>query len=100
MHRITKVYTRTGDEGNTGLGGGQRVPKDSLRIEAFGTVDELNAIEITDADSADQISIRVEWQKLSKEEKIEVITHKLNEILENMIRKNPEQWIWTHNRWK
>ena len=36
----------------------------------------------------------------SKEEKIEVITHKLNEILENMIRKNPEQWIWTHNRWK
>ena len=44
MHRITKVYTRTGDEGDTGLGGGQRVPKDSLRIEAFGTVDELNSI--------------------------------------------------------
>ena len=44
MHRITKVYTKTGDEGDTGLGGGQRVPKDSLRIEAFGTVDELNSI--------------------------------------------------------
>tara|TARA_Y100000589_G_scaffold48778_1_gene40738 strand:- start:2151 stop:2711 length:561 start_codon:yes stop_codon:yes gene_type:complete len=44
MHRITKVYTRTGDKGDTGLGGGQRVPKDSLRIEAFGTVDELNSI--------------------------------------------------------
>ena len=43
MPRITKVYTRTGDDGTTGLGGGQRVPKDSARIEAFGTVDELNS---------------------------------------------------------
>lgn len=43
MPRITKVYTRTGDDGSTGLGGGQRVPKDSLRIQAYGTVDELNS---------------------------------------------------------
>lgn len=43
MPRITKVYTRTGDDGTTGLGGGQRVPKDSARIEAYGTVDELNS---------------------------------------------------------
>lgn len=43
MPRITKVYTRTGDDGSTGLGSGRRVPKDSLRIEAFGTVDELNS---------------------------------------------------------
>jgi cob(I)alamin adenosyltransferase len=43
MPRIDKVYTRTGDDGTTGLGGGQRVPKDSPRIEAFGTVDELNS---------------------------------------------------------
>jgi cob(I)alamin adenosyltransferase len=43
MPRITKVYTRTGDDGSTGLGGGQRVPKDSLRIDAYGTVDELNS---------------------------------------------------------
>jgi len=41
--RITKVYTRTGDAGETGLGGGQRVSKDQHRIEAFGTVDELNS---------------------------------------------------------
>jgi cob(I)alamin adenosyltransferase len=41
--RITRVYTRTGDGGETGLGGGQRVPKDSLRIEAYGTVDELSS---------------------------------------------------------
>ena len=40
---INRVYTRHGDRGETSLAGGQRVPKDSLRIEAYGTVDELNA---------------------------------------------------------
>src|SRR4051812_10162870 len=43
MPRLTKIYTRTGDDGSTGLGGGQRVPKDSERIESYGTVDELNS---------------------------------------------------------
>ena len=43
MPRITKVYTRTGDDGTTALGGGGRVPKESARIEAYGTVDELNS---------------------------------------------------------
>lgn len=42
--RITKVYTRTGDGGKTRLAGGQEVWKDSLRVEAYGTVDELNAV--------------------------------------------------------
>ena len=42
--RITRVYTRTGDRGETALVGGKRVPKDSLRIEAYGTIDELNSI--------------------------------------------------------
>lgn len=41
---ITRVYTRTGDRGDTALVGGQRVPKDSPRIEAYGTLDELNAV--------------------------------------------------------
>jgi cob(I)alamin adenosyltransferase len=40
---INRVYTRQGDGGETALAGGQRVPKDGLRIEAYGTVDELNA---------------------------------------------------------
>jgi cob(I)alamin adenosyltransferase len=42
--RITRVYTRTGDGGETALVGGRRVPKDAPRIEAYGTIDELNAI--------------------------------------------------------
>ncbi len=43
MVRINRVYTRAGDDGTTALAGGQRVPKESLRIEAYGTVDELNS---------------------------------------------------------
>lgn len=42
-NRLSKIYTRTGDDGSTGLGDGSRVPKDSLRVEAFGTVDEANS---------------------------------------------------------
>lgn len=42
-HRLSKIYTRTGDDGSTGLGDGSRTAKDSLRVEAFGTVDELNS---------------------------------------------------------
>ncbi|MGO9513750.1 MAG: cob(I)yrinic acid a,c-diamide adenosyltransferase [Steroidobacteraceae bacterium] len=42
-HRLSKIYTRTGDDGSTGLGDGARVLKDSLRVEAFGTVDEANS---------------------------------------------------------
>lgn len=41
--RITKVYTRTGDKGTTRLVGGSEVPKDSMRVEAYGTLDELNS---------------------------------------------------------
>lgn len=43
-NRLSKIYTRTGDKGTTGLGDGSRVDKDSLRVETFGTVDELNSL--------------------------------------------------------
>jgi cob(I)alamin adenosyltransferase len=42
--RLSKIYTRTGDDGSTGLGDGSRTEKDSLRVEAIGTVDELNSV--------------------------------------------------------
>jgi cob(I)alamin adenosyltransferase len=43
-NRLSKIYTRTGDDGTTGLGDGTRVAKDSLRIDAMGDVDELNSV--------------------------------------------------------
>jgi len=43
-NRLSKIYTRTGDKGTTGLGDGSRVDKDNLRVETFGTVDELNSL--------------------------------------------------------
>jgi cob(I)alamin adenosyltransferase len=42
-NRLTQIATRTGDDGTTGLGDGQRVPKDHLRVQAMGDVDELNS---------------------------------------------------------
>ena len=42
--RLTRIYTRTGDKGTTALVGGGRVPKESERLQAYGTADELNAI--------------------------------------------------------
>jgi len=55
-NRLSKIYTRTGDDGTTGLGDGTRVAKDSARVAAYGTVDELNsaigivlAVELPDA---------------------------------------------------
>lgn len=51
-----KIYTRAGDTGETGLYGGRRVPKDAIRVQTYGTVDELNAalgVAITQAEDAE-----------------------------------------------
>ncbi|MDF2417765.1 cob(I)yrinic acid a,c-diamide adenosyltransferase [Acinetobacter beijerinckii] len=64
-HRLSKIYTRTGDSGTTGLGDGSRVAKDDLRINALGDVDELNAtIGVLRAQiSSSQIENKVDWDK-------------------------------------
>ena len=56
-NRLSKIYTRTGDKGTTGLGDGSRVDKDSLRVEAYGTVDELNSAVglVLSADLPDEV---------------------------------------------
>lgn len=65
--RITKVYTRTGDAGKTRLAGGQQVWKDSLRVEAYGTIDELNAsigvVRVMNADVVDEYSAAVQLEE-------------------------------------
>jgi cob(I)alamin adenosyltransferase len=63
--RINKVYTRTGDHGDTHLVGGKRVPKDDPRIESYGTIDELNSIlgvvrAFNDADPTSPIAVRLD----------------------------------------
>jgi cob(I)alamin adenosyltransferase len=61
-----KIYTKTGDAGDTGLFGGPRVPKDDLRIEAYGTVDELNAVlglarsQSTTASAQDKLPVEID----------------------------------------
>ncbi|MDX1404199.1 MAG: cob(I)yrinic acid a,c-diamide adenosyltransferase [Woeseiaceae bacterium] len=58
-HRLSKIYTKTGDDGTTGLGDGTRVDKDSARVEAYGAVDEANsAIGMVLADQAVADDIR------------------------------------------
>ena len=65
-NRLSKIVTRTGDDGTTGLADGQRVPKDSARIEAFGAIDELSCaigvLRATRAVPADVIALLLEVQ--------------------------------------
>lgn len=57
-NRLSKIYTRTGDDGSTGLGDGSRVGKDNLRVVAYGTVDEANSclgVVLAQADVPDEV---------------------------------------------
>lgn len=65
MIRIDRVVTRTGDDGRTSLGDGTRTPKDSLRVEAYGTVDEANAvIGVLRAQVADRLELDAMLQRI------------------------------------
>src|SRR4051812_16295058 len=55
---INRVYTRQGDSGQTALVGGQRIPKHDIRIEAYGTIDELNSFVGIARESANELSAR------------------------------------------
>jgi cob(I)alamin adenosyltransferase len=65
MVKLTRIYTRTGDDGTTGLVGGQRIKKNALRIEAYGTVDECScAIGLARAALAPTIASRAQLARL------------------------------------
>ena len=79
-HRLSKIYTRTGDSGTTGLGDGSRVAKDDLRIDALGDVDELNSIvgvlrAQIQSSSLDSENNKDEWDK-----KLSLIQHWLFDL--------------------
>ena len=77
--RITKVYTRTGDAGKTRLAGGQKVWKDSLRVEAYGTVDEVNAtVGVVRVMNAEMVENHAQAKQL--EEDLRWIQNKLFDI--------------------
>lgn len=65
-HRLSKIYTRTGDDGTTGLGDGSRIDKDHIRMETIGTVDEVNShigvlrAELADDDDYQSLLSRVQ----------------------------------------
>ena len=71
MVKITKVYTRTGDTGQTGLVGGKRLPKDHPRIEAYGSVDELNSV------LGIVLSFLVQKDASKRRDKLELILEKM-----------------------
>jgi cob(I)alamin adenosyltransferase len=66
MVKLNKIYTRTGDDGTTGLGSGKRVAKFDLRVESYGTVDEANAcigmarLHAADHPGLDQMLMRIQ----------------------------------------
>ena len=66
--RITKVYTKTGDKGKTRLAGGQQVWKDSVRVEAYGDVDELNSsLGVVRAFNSDSVGTHSSADRLEEE---------------------------------
>jgi len=78
MVKITKVYTRTGDTGQTGLVGGKRLTKDHPRIEAYGSVDEWNSVLVI------VLSFLVQKDPSKRRDKLEVILEAIQQKLFDM----------------
>ncbi len=91
--RITRVYTRTGDRGTTRLVGGREVDKDDVRIEAYGTVDELNAV----------VGLVRTWNARSEaacsqvlEDMLDAIQHDLFEVGSDLATRPADRWEGMH----
>ena len=80
--RITRVYTRAGDDGDTQLVGGKRVAKDCLRVEAYGTVDELNAVVGLVRAANAGVSSSGEAERSARTRLEDVLKHLQNELFD------------------
>lgn len=102
-HRLSKIYTRTGDEGTTGLGDGSRINKDAPRMEAIGTVDEINChvgvllAELPEDDEYAELLLRIQHDlfdlggelavpgyELITDERVEELEKQLDELNEQL----------------
>jgi cob(I)alamin adenosyltransferase len=108
-----KIYTKTGDKGETGLLGGERVPKNSLRINAYGTVDELNsfiglALNEVKEDSIKAVLSKIQNQlfvlgtdlaapETEKKIKIDRVPREFSEEIEKVIDKYESELVQLKN---
>ena len=89
--RINRVYTRTGDKGTTRLVGGREVPKDDVRIEAYGTVDELNSVVGVARAELDRSGVPGE-QRLQLDGWLAAIQHDLFELGTDLATPVEDRW--------
>jgi len=102
-NRLSKIYTRTGDDGTTGLGDGSRIEKDHIRMQAIGAIDEVNSLiglMIAEMDESDELrplfteiqhdlfdlggELCIPGYQLIKEERVAEIEERLDELNEDL----------------
>ena len=96
---MRRIYTRTGDKGMTGIHGGERIPKDDIRIEANGCIDELNAVIGIIRSLLPQ---EHEWQSLlfTIQKNIMVVMSHVSDLFFVMARYEMQQQNWTEEKWQ
>lgn len=93
--RITKVYTRTGDTGETRLVGGRKVAKDHVRIEAYGTVDELNAV-LGIARTFNRMGRAPEATQVAIDTMLEEVQNDLFNVGSDLATRSADRWEGMH----
>ena len=91
-----KIYTKTGDKGETGLFGGERVPKNSLRLNAYGTLDELNAfigLAITEVKSNEIRDVLIDLQNKLFVMGSDLATPEIEKNIKLNITRTPNSFI-------
>ena len=90
VNRLTQIYTKTGDEGKTGLGDGTRTEKFSIRIECLGSVDELNSVIgliLTENVSQKAILNKIQHDLFDIADKLNIPIWELDDVLKELIRQ-------------
>ena len=92
MVRLTKIYTRTGDKGTTRLVGGQEVPKEDCRINAYGAIDELNAVLGMCRYSAAKLEVENTQQLQDLDEFFAIVQNNLFNLGSDLATRIEDRW--------